>query len=258
MTSRRVLKEWPLVAFTLATQCACACALAVTLAIGQTPSGQFAIQRSLALSVFPLLAVGLLCSVLHLGRPSSAWRALNNPFGSALGLEILLTLAFAASAFGLALATWTRPGEPSASLAALTSLLGAAAVLASAAVYMVTARPSWRSASVPLSFAGGTAVIAGVLTRAFVSGNSPGILLTFGSGMLLLAAVMMLRGIGTGSSAPALRPWMVLYLILALSPCLLLVLGGEWGFAILSLMALAAVLLGRLLMFAAAELEPGF
>src|SRR5436853_5411931 len=88
--------------------------------------------------------LALSASTLHLGRPIYAYRALKMWQRSWLSREVLLFGCFSGVAFLYAALLWFKlPG--SLAIGALTSVLGAAGVTASACIYLVPARPAWNS-----------------------------------------------------------------------------------------------------------------
>jgi formate dehydrogenase iron-sulfur subunit len=94
------------------------------------------------------LAVALLSlssSMLHLGRPIHAYRALKMWKRSWLSREVLGFSLFAGGASACALLPWSG-------LEAVTGLLGLAGITASAFIYLVPARPAWNSKHTLLDF----------------------------------------------------------------------------------------------------------
>jgi Fe-S-cluster-containing dehydrogenase component/DMSO reductase anchor subunit len=132
--------HWPLVWLTLLTQAA----VGASFTAGEG-SGR--------LTAAVLAAVALAVSLLHLGRPLYAWKALRNLRRSWLSREVALFGAYGALA-GLAV------GVPEA--APLAALVGATGIYASGRLYMVPGRPAWCS---PLTLArfGSTALALGGL-----------------------------------------------------------------------------------------------
>jgi len=126
----------PLIVLTLLTQ----------LAVGASLAG----VRPLA----ALLAVAALnASLLHLGRPVRAWKAMRNLRRSWLSREVALF-------GGYATAATVAVAVPA--VAPLAPVIGAAGVFASARLYIVPGRPAWNS---PLTVAqfGLTGLLAGAL-----------------------------------------------------------------------------------------------
>jgi DMSO reductase anchor subunit len=99
----------------------------------------------------PLLAVGglvgaaALASLLHLGTPRNAWRALSNLRASWLSREILLLTLFAAGWAVVAGMYWVGPGPASARLVltVVVSVAGAGLVYSMARVYRIRTVPAW-------------------------------------------------------------------------------------------------------------------
>ncbi len=125
-----------------------------------------------------LTAGALTLSTLHLGRPAYAYRALKMWRRSWLSREVLLfTLFFAALAGATAATAAAQHGFAVAH--ALTSgldmtaaLLGFAGTLASAAIYLVPARPAWNTAHTPADFLLTAAFLGTLLAIALASSTS--------------------------------------------------------------------------------------
>jgi formate dehydrogenase iron-sulfur subunit len=115
------LPHWPLVMLTLLTQAA----LGVSLTAGTVA------QRAAAAGIATVALAG---SLLHLGRPIHAWKALRNLRRSWLSREAALLGAYA----GLAVAAVGVPA-----LAPATAVVGIAGVFASGRLYVVPGRPAW-------------------------------------------------------------------------------------------------------------------
>jgi DMSO reductase iron-sulfur subunit len=127
-----------------------------------------------------ITSAALTLSTLHLGRPAYAWRALKMWRRSWLSREVLLFTLFAGA---LASATLTTaavelhravPGGLVPALDWSAAILGLAGTLASAAIYLVRARPAWNTVHTPIDF---------VLTAALL-GSLLGVLLEEGSRLL--------------------------------------------------------------------------
>jgi len=124
--------HWPLVAMTVLTQLSVGAFVTVWLLqlFGKTA------RLGLAALVSLLVAgLALSASTLHLGRPMYAYRALKMWKRSWLSREVLLFGCFSGVAFLYAALLWFElPG--SLAIGALTSVLGAAGVTASAGIYL--------------------------------------------------------------------------------------------------------------------------
>lgn len=260
MIEHRFLEEWPLAAFTLAIQVACGIAIATTIAVLTQGPAQPAAARVLGISVFPIVAAGTFLSLMHLGRPLSAWRALSNCPRSRLSMEVLLTTAFAVSAFTCSYSWWNGATALRLYSGAATSLFGIAAVVSGAAIYQIPARRIWNSAWVMTSFIGSTVIVAG-LALSICSmpsrwGTTAGIV---GSALLLLSGAWMWMLSRTREHARLFRTWFTGYLLLVVAtPLLLIFLLQSSGLVLASCTVAAGMIIGRMLMLALGELEPHF
>ena len=121
-----------------------------------------------------MTAAALTLSTLHLGRPAYAYRALKMWRRSWLSREVLLftlffgalaaaTAATAAVPFGVALPHWLP-----AALVLAAAVLGVLGTLASAAIYLVQARPAWNTPHTPVDFVLTAALLGSLLAAALV------------------------------------------------------------------------------------------
>lgn len=135
--------------------------LAVMLVLTQVSVGAFVadlvlraiVSDALAGTIRPFAAAGALltgmlalgASVLHLGRPRYAWRAVIGLRHSWLSREIVAFSAFAAAATLYAAAIWRSvPSAIVSLLGAAVVVAGGAGILCSVMVYTVTGRRWWR------------------------------------------------------------------------------------------------------------------
>lgn len=144
--------HWPLVFLLVLTQMSVG-AFAVLLATGGARIGY------LLATLAGHAALGF--SLLHLGRPAHAIRALKMWRRSWLSREVLFFSLFAGLTAVAAPAAFFGIG-PARALVAAAVLAGVAGVYSSARIYMVPARPAWNSARTMLEF-GLTAVLLGSL-----------------------------------------------------------------------------------------------
>ena len=169
----RARREISLVAFTLLVQLAVGLFWAWLALNSAAPPA--AGSGVLLLAAGPLLLAGAASSLLHLGSPSQAWRALANLRTSWLSREILLIIAFGAG-WTLVLAL-QRYGEglagARAALAAAVGLLGFALVYAMARVYRLRTVPPWNTVRTFHSFLL-TAIILGALAAALLRAAAGG------------------------------------------------------------------------------------
>jgi anaerobic dimethyl sulfoxide reductase subunit B (iron-sulfur subunit) len=141
----RVRHEPSLVAFTLLAQLAVGLYWAWVALRWSTLSERDPTAGLPLLAAGPLLLAGVLASLLHLGRPLRAWRALANLRSSWLSREILLTIKFLAGwavVVALEVHGVLSPGVR-ATLAGAVALLGLALVYAMARVYRLRTVPAW-------------------------------------------------------------------------------------------------------------------
>ena len=151
----------PLVAILVLTQ-ASAGALAVDLAVGH--------QRATAVTAMAVALVGLAISILHLGHPERAWRALAGFRHSWLSREVGALGLFG----GLAVLAVLTDSLVVQGIAAATGLVG---VACSGMLYVVTRRPSWRASHTLPRFALGSLVGGAALALAAGGGRAAGLVL---------------------------------------------------------------------------------
>jgi len=170
MFERDQSREWPLVIFTMSLQLACGLAMVTTLFDLKASSAEVAAMCPLGVVMFPVLAVGILASILHLGQRHSAWKSFLNLPHSRLSVEVLLTLLFAFATLVDSAFWWSGRTEFRFLLGGGTVIIGLATVVSSAAVYMVETQPMWNSAWLPTSFLSTVLLAAGIFgTRCAVS-----------------------------------------------------------------------------------------
>jgi len=162
--------HWPLIVLTLLTQLSLG-TVATTVAL-ELAGADAALSRGRggglagpAVGAFLAGLVALTASLLHLGRPSRALKALRNLRTSWLSREVALFSAFSVLSFAyaasLAASDW-KGGASTSVLGVLAVMVGVAGVYASARLYLVPARPVWNSRRTPVAFFA-TAVSTGPL-----------------------------------------------------------------------------------------------
>jgi len=145
---RPEVPHWPLVVMTVLTQLSVGALSAIWLVqlLGRSTRLSVAALGSLAVAGLALNA-----STLHLGRPIHAYRALKMWRRSWLSREVLAFSCFSAVATAYAGSLWLHL-RIGVALGLLTSLLGAAGVMASACIYLVKARPAWHTKHTVIEF----------------------------------------------------------------------------------------------------------
>jgi DMSO reductase iron-sulfur subunit len=153
--------HWSLVWMTSLIQLSAGTLTATTLARRDDP---------LALTLILMLtAFTLNISILHLGRPAYAWRALKMWRRSWLSREVLLFGLFFTALIVLTTASWLNalhllpiPAMVFITLEFLTPAFGIAGIIASAWIYLVPARPAWNMPHTPIDFLLSSAVLGSV------------------------------------------------------------------------------------------------
>ena len=153
------VREWALIAFTILAQMSVGSFIVlgfvhyfVQRRSGETQADELS-DRAL-LAIFPVLALGLLASLLHLGNPINAYKAVTNVGSSWLSREILCGVLFAVVGFGFALMQWRKLSTFTVRsvVAVAAALIGVVLVYCMSMVYMIPTRPSWDLITTPLSF----------------------------------------------------------------------------------------------------------
>jgi len=119
-------------------------------------------------AIGPILALGLLASMMHLGTPIRAINALGHLQSSWLSREILFGLLFAAIGGAFALCqwfTWLTPRWRQA-LAGLAALVGLALIWSMSMVYLLPTVPAWDSWATPVRFFATTVLLGSLAVGA--------------------------------------------------------------------------------------------
>jgi len=217
-----MLKEWPLVAFTLLGQMALGvffCFHVPFLVHGRVPSYGWRVGWLIILAVVvALMALAALVSFFHLRHPIRARHVLSNLRSSWLSREILFELVFTALIVLAAWLAWVRtPATPLLWGVLVTACLaGGLFLLSMAKLYMLPSMPVWHGAYTPVSFALTTLVTGAITTELIVRGVvGPGSLdldlLVFALGLVIVEIFLAtlaaprhgIRGVRPG---PSLRP----------------------------------------------------
>jgi DMSO reductase anchor subunit len=106
------------------------------------------------LALVPVIALAFIASLLHLGNPLNAYRAVTNLGSSWLSREIFFGVIFAVLAFVYAFLQWRKIGPLVLRnvIAWLAALDGLVLVFSMSNVYMLAAVPSWNTWVTPISF----------------------------------------------------------------------------------------------------------
>lgn len=182
--------HWPLIVLTLLTQLSVG-AVAGTVGATILANGRGGGFTGGAVAAFLAGALALAVSVLHLGRPTAAWKALRNLRRSWLSREVALFGAFAAASMGYAGASLL--GLSATAIGAVAVVVGVAGIYASGRLYLVPARPVWNSPRTLVAFFA-TAMATGPLLA----------LLAVDRGALSPTAVKVLVGASAGGTVAQL------------------------------------------------------
>jgi anaerobic dimethyl sulfoxide reductase subunit C (anchor subunit) len=163
------MKERPLILFTMLSQIA----VGFFLALGAVYIfAALRLDRADAdrLTSLPLIAVcllalsGLVISLLHLGSPENAWRAVSNLHSSWLSREILFALLFSGAIVIFSLFQWIKlePAWLHDLLAVIAALFGLALVYSMSRVYRLRTVPVWNTWFTLYSFFVSTFLLGGL------------------------------------------------------------------------------------------------
>jgi anaerobic dimethyl sulfoxide reductase subunit C (anchor subunit) len=153
------IREWALIIFTILGQMSVGAfvVLGIVHFYAQRKAGVEEASRlsdRALLAIGPVLVLGMLASLLHLGSPLNAPRAVVNFGSSWLSREILFGVIFAVFGAAFALMQWRKIGTFALRnvIAWITALVGIALVYSMAQVYMLEAQPSWNTWATPVLF----------------------------------------------------------------------------------------------------------
>ncbi len=153
--------HWPLIAMLVSTQTAAGLFIAAAVIAVMLPEVFVSTRTHFSITGFGVLQFGLAVSVLHLGRPLGAWRALLGWRTSWMSREILAFGLFATAAASFVASCLYSPLSVfSEVMSHLAALLGMVGVACSAMVYVDTRRSYWRFERTWTLF-GGTTLILG-------------------------------------------------------------------------------------------------
>ncbi|MBE0409586.1 MAG: dimethyl sulfoxide reductase anchor subunit [Anaerolineales bacterium] len=170
------IREWSLIIFTILAQMSVGAFVAlvivhffVTRKAGVTEADRMSDRALLAIG--PVLILGLLASLFHLGTPLQAYLAVSNLGTSWLSREILFGVLFALGGFIFAIMQWRKFGSLIIRriMALITAVLGLALVYSMSQVYMLETQPAWNTLATPISFFVSTFLLGGLaIGAAFV------------------------------------------------------------------------------------------
>lgn len=106
------------------------------------------------LAIGPLLVVGMLASLFHLGNPLKSYTAVVHFATSWLSREIILTVLFFILGGLFAIMQWRKISSAGVRniIALIAALVGLVGVYAMSRIYMIPAQPSWNTWFTPVFF----------------------------------------------------------------------------------------------------------
>ena len=153
------IREWALILFTILGQMSVGAFLVLGLvhffaARKAGPEEADGLSDRALLAIGPVLVLGMLASLFHLGNPLNAYRAVANVGTSWLSREILSGVIFAILGGLFAIMQWRKLGSFSLRnvIAWITALVGLGLVYSMSQVYAIPTQPAWDSWATPVSF----------------------------------------------------------------------------------------------------------
>jgi anaerobic dimethyl sulfoxide reductase subunit C (anchor subunit) len=182
------IRDWALITFTILVQMSVGAFLVLgvvhffaTRKAGMEEADRMSDYALLAL--VPVLFLAFVASLLHLGNPLNAYRAITHLGTSWLSWEILSGVLFAIIATVFAFMQWRKIGSFTLRtiVAWVAAVVGVALVYIMAHVYMLPSQPAWNTLSTPISFFVTTLMLgalamgaAFVANYAYVQKKNPG------------------------------------------------------------------------------------
>jgi anaerobic dimethyl sulfoxide reductase subunit C len=181
------IHDWSLIGFTILAQMSAGAFVVlgiihffVSQKAGMAEADRMSDRALLAIG--PVLGLGFIASLFHLGNPFQAFLAVSNFESSWLSREILFGVLFAGTGGLFALMQWRKIGGFAVRriLALAAAVIGLALVLAISQVYMLRTVPVWNSWATPVSFFATTFLLGGlaigtalVVNYSMVKGKDP-------------------------------------------------------------------------------------
>ncbi len=171
-------REWALITFTILAQMSVGAFLVLGVAhffaarSAGTAEADRMSDRAL-LAIGPVLVLGLLASLFHLGNPLNAYRAVGNLGTSWLSREIFSSVSFTVVGAVFALMQWRKIGSFGlrTAVAGLAALIGLALVFSMSQVYQLAAQPAWDNVGTPIAFFTTTLLLGTLVTGAAFVAN---------------------------------------------------------------------------------------
>ena len=153
------VRDWSLIIFTVLAQMAVGSfiVLGAVHFFAKRKAGEAEADRlsdRALLAIGPVLVLGLIASLFHLGTPLNAYRAIANFGSSRLSREIVLGILFAGLGFVFAIMQWRKlaTSQTRTLIAWAAAIVGLVLVYAMARIYMLRTTPAWNTAFTPIIF----------------------------------------------------------------------------------------------------------
>lgn len=152
-------REWALIIFTILGQMSVGAFVVLGLVhffavrkAGQEEADRLSDRALLAIG--PVLVLGMLASLFHLGNPLNAYQSIANIGTSWLSREILAGVIFAVLGGLFAIMQWRKLGSFALrnAIALVTAVVGLVLVYSMSQVYMLPTQPTWNTWATPVSF----------------------------------------------------------------------------------------------------------
>lgn len=172
------VREWALIAFSIFAQMSVGSFLVLGVvhffATRKTDEEQAdRLSDRALLAIGPVLVLGLIASLAHLGNPINAYRAVANLGSSWLSREIFFGVLFAVLGGAFALMQWRKLGSTTVrhAVAWVATLVGLLLVYSMAQIYMLPTQPAWNSLATPVTFFTTTLLLGALATGAAFVAN---------------------------------------------------------------------------------------
>ncbi len=153
------VRDWALITFTILAQMSVGSFLVLGVvhyfAAREAGEEQADLLSDRALlAIGPVLVLGMLASLLHLGNPLNAYRAVANLGSSWLSREVFFGVLFAIFGGAFAIMQWRKISTFTVrSLVAwIPALIGLALVFSMSRIYQLPTQPAWNTLATPISF----------------------------------------------------------------------------------------------------------
>lgn len=171
------LREWALVTFTILSQMSVGAfvVLGVVHFYALRKAGVEEADRlsdRALLAIGPVMVLGLLASLLHLGNPLNSYRAVSNLGTSWLSREILFVVLFTVLGAVFAFMQWRKIATFAVRniVAWITAIVGLALVYSMSNVYLLPTQPAWNTLATPINFFKSTLLLGSLaMGAAFVA-----------------------------------------------------------------------------------------